>query len=511
VESSEPKAYCLSAPVAHFCRTFAQLRSIGGHSGGRRLRFIVTGFGLVAAMNAACSTRSVLLATTVVGDETSAGTAGRAAQAGATGQLVTGGAAGGATTPPLLIGSIDLRASGPGIRLIVGDVNGDGRYDIVAMQPNKVPDGKTPHSVLALTAFELDGTKLWQLGTPDATITGSTSDIPAQIYDIDGDGLNEVLTVMASKFLVIDGRTGTLKAQYDLPDPNAHDAIMIANLSGNVRPTDIVLKDRFTNLWAFDQGFHQLFKYTGGLSFYPWPFDWDKDGRDEIMAACQFLESDGSLAWSCDTAAGSNQVDAVWAADLDPAAANGTEVIIGAGDVMAFDHKGNLLFRADTEEAQNIVVADFRPDLPGLEIGGLDRIVRGVNGVDGIFMISSTGKILVQEDRPEGSGWSTIVTMMRDWDGTKRDLIVAYGRAGSAPTLYDGRLNVVTSFPSERGQLIPVDLCGDSRQEIIAFSDTAAHVYATAPCDLSSHVTGKPASQPKYLYNWTRYWGGEYP
>lgn len=461
-------------------------------------------------MSAACSTRSVLLATTT-DDMATAGAAGRHAQAGAAGATATAGAAGTAVVPPVLLGSIDLTASGPGIRLIVGDVNGDGRYDIVAMQPDKVPDGKTPHAVLALTAFELDGTKLWQVGTPNSSITGSASDIPAQIYDIDGDGQNEVLTVMGDEFLVIDGRTGTAKARYDLPDPNAHDAIMIANFSGNSRPSDIVVKDRFSNLWAHDKDFHLLFKFSGGLSYYPWSFDWDKDGRDEIMAACQFLDHDGTLAWTCDAAAESNQVDAVWAADIDPDAANGTEVIVGAGDVMAFDAKGTLVFRVDTQEAQNIVIGDFRPDLPGLEIGGLDRILRGVNGVDGIFMISSTGKLLFQEDRPEGSGWSTIVTMMRNWDGTNRDLIVAYGRAGAPPALYDGQLNVVTSFPNETGQLIPVDLCGDARQEIIAFSDAAAHLYATGPCDLNSQVTGKPKPQPKYLYNWTRYWGGEYP
>ncbi len=467
---------------------------------------------LVAAtgLSGACSSRSVLLAT-ATDDATTAGTAGRAAHAGAAGATALAGAAGFISSPPLLIGSIDLTPSGPGIRLIVGDVNGDGRYDIVAMQPDKVPDGKTPHAVLALTAFELDGTKLWQVGTPNSAITGSASDIPAQIYDIDSDGFNEVLTVMNGKFAVIDGRTGTRKADYALPDPNAHDAIMIANISGHTRPDDIILKDRFSNLWAFDSSFNQIFQYSGALSFYPWPFDWDHDGRDEVMAACQFIESNGTPVWNCDAATDSNQVDAVWAADIDPDAANGTEIIVGAGDVMAFDATGRLLFRVDTEEAQNIIVGDFRPDLPGREIGGLDRVLRGVNGIDGMFMISAAGKMLVHEDRPEGSGWSTIVTMMRDWDGTKRDLVVAYGRAGDVPKLYDGQLNVVASFPDETGQLIPVDLCGDSRQEIIAFSDKAAHLYATAPCDLTSHLTGKTQPQPKYLYNWTRYWGGEYP
>ena len=465
----------------------------------RRRVFLCLFLG-VMALHAACSTRSVLLAT-VDEDLSLAGAAGNMSQAGASGTSRT----------PMLLADIDLTSSGPGIRLIVGDVTGDGRYDIVAMQPDKVSDGKNPHGVTALTAFEIDGRKLWQVGTPDPTIVGSASDIPAQIYDIDGDGANEVLAVMNDRFVVLDGRTGKTKWDRALPDPNAHDAIVIANLSGHRRPDDIVLKDRFNNLWAFDSSFNLLFQHSGTLSYFPWPFDWDRDGRDELMAACQYLESDGSPVWNCTTAVESNQVDAVWAADLNPDAADGIEIIVGAGDVWAFDAKGTLLFRADTDEAQNIVVGDFRPDLPGLEIGGLDRGTREGEDSDGIFMVSSTGAMLFHEQRPAGSGWSTILTMMRDWDGSGRDLMVAYGRAGSAPTLYDGRLNIVAAFSDETGQLIPVDLCGDARQEIIAFSDVAAHIYGTAPCDLSSHVTGRPKPQPKYLYNWTRYWGGEYP
>lgn len=421
------------------------------------------------------------------------------------------GSAGATLAEARLVGSVDLTDSGPGIRLLMGDVSGDGRNDIVAMQPDTVPDGKTPHAVMALTAFELDGTRLWQLGTPNPDGTGSASDIPAQIYDIDGDGFNEVLAVMNDRFLVIDGRTGQIERDHELPDPNAHDAIIIANLSGHGHPDDVLLKDRFSTLWAFDRDFQPLFTFQGPLSYFPWPYDWDEDGKDEIMAACQFLDDDGTLLWSCEDVVGDEQVDSVWAADIDPERDNGTEIILGAGDVLVFDLEKNLRFRVDTTEAQNVVVGEFRPDLEGLEIGGLDRIQRGDNGTDGMFLISSTGDILFREDRPAGSGWSTIVTRMRDWASEDRDLVVAYGREGAPPALYNGRFEMVASFVDETGQLIPVDLCGDDRQELVAFTDQVAHVYAIARCDLNSHVTGEPRPQPKVLYNWTRYWGGEVP
>jgi len=43
----------------------------------------------------------------------------------------------------------------------------------------------------------------------------------------------------------------------------------------------------------------------------------------------------------------------------------------------------------DTVEAQQIAFGDFRPDLPGLEVAGLDRVDRSANGKDAVFLIDS--------------------------------------------------------------------------------------------------------------------------
>ena len=92
--------------------------------------------------------------------------------------------------------------------------------------------------------------------------------------DMDGDGYNEVLAcmdndVVSQKFVVLDGQTGTVDEQYDYPAAEAHDTIIIANLSGNDRPSDIVLKDRYDNLWAMNRDWTLLFTHTGNLGHYP--------------------------------------------------------------------------------------------------------------------------------------------------------------------------------------------------------------------------------------------------
>ena len=131
-------------------------------------------------------------------DVGTAGAAGAMGAAGAGGGAATGGT--GATpdptptlTGPVLVSTIDLRgASGcPGMRL--GDINGDGRMEIVVGQPvdQATLDSYTPQRVAAVSAFDLKGNLLWQFGTPNTFHTAS-SDIPLQVYDMDGDGKSEV-------------------------------------------------------------------------------------------------------------------------------------------------------------------------------------------------------------------------------------------------------------------------------------------------------------------------------
>jgi len=446
----------------------------------------------------ACSPRAVLL-----GHEPSA-------EGGSGGEGGEGGESPLVWEEPRVVAELDISAAGPWSRILVGDVSGDGRPDIVTIQPVSGIEGSLPQSVAHMVAFELDQTRLWEVGTVDPESTTSMSDIPAQIYDIDGDGRNEVLAVMEDELRIFDGATGTLEVTRSLPDPDAHDAIIIANLSGRARPEELILKDRYQNLYAFDPDHQPLFAFAGAVPFFPWPFDWDGDGRDELMAGCNFLDDDGTLAWSCE-GQGPESVDSIWAGDLDQDPTNGTAIVLGAGDTFAFDATGTLLWRVDTVEAQNVVIGDFRPELPGLEVAGLDRVLRGANGTDALFIISATGELLEKESRPEGSGWSTIVSRLRGYGSEHDELILAYGRVGAEPTLYDGELRAVATIPEGQNLVMAADVCGDGREELLAYSDSFVRVYANAPCPLEQLVTGRPRPQPKRLYNWTRYWGGEVP
>src|SRR5690606_16390374 len=170
---------------------------------------------------------------------------------------------------------------------------------------------------------------------------GPGSDYPAQIYDIDSDGRLEICCVMNDKFLVLDGLDGTVKRSFDLPGEYAHDCIIICNLRGTAYPQDIILKDRYRKLWALDRDFNLLWTYEGSPGHYPWVYDLDGDGRDEVMAGYDMLDHDGTKLWSCHDL--SDHADCIWIGDVDGDPEQQVEIVVGGSVTVMMDRHGREL------------------------------------------------------------------------------------------------------------------------------------------------------------------------
>jgi len=169
---------------------------------------------------------------------------------------------------------------GAGRNARFGDLDGDGVPDMLIAQNIPRIRGDAFDQISCLTAVTLDGRVLWQQGRPDARNGLLTNDTPFQIHDIDGDGRNEVVLVRDSQLQILDGRTGEVRRSVLMPKAPAADrerpyeyevgdSIAFLNLSGNPARHEILVKDRYTHFWIFNNNLELLWKGEGQTGHEP--------------------------------------------------------------------------------------------------------------------------------------------------------------------------------------------------------------------------------------------------
>jgi hypothetical protein len=200
---------------------------------------------------------------------------------------------------------------------------------------------------------------------------------------------------------VLDGTTGTVVRTIPLPKAGANDSIAFANLRGKKWPQDIIVKTRYSQAWAMvgiDDTTTTPTTTAGtvlwnhkklpsdtsgsdlGTGHYPLAYDWNNDGKDEVMLGYDFLDSGGNTQWS--TTVLKMHADSIATADIDADPTNGYEIVVNGDVAAAFDWKtGKQLWKdTHTTEAQQIGIGEYRTDKPGLEVVLLDRLRTAAEG-----------------------------------------------------------------------------------------------------------------------------------
>ena len=414
----------------------------------------------------------------------------------------------------------------------VGDLNGDGAPDLLFVQSLY-----GSREIRCLTATTVAGERLWQAGEPSAANGRIYGDLPVQVYDWDGDGVNEVLYVRQATYaepieyrlgddvirerarryegdatmVVLDGTTGREKHRFVIPAP-ADDCFLFADLTGRGRREDFVIKDRYWTMWGLSREGEVLWRWEGATGHFPAVADMDGDGRDEVFVGFTLLDHDGRPLFQKDP--GDAHQDAAYVTRLPGGALNGAwRLLFGNHGVHCLAVDGQELWQKPLREAQHVVVGRYREDTP-LQVAVIDRgYPRAITGNPAVLYLYDveTGREIWRRMQPPGA-WGAACVDIR-WTGRPglQEMLVYMRGVGQPVAVYDGYGDIVdemdvppylcADYDSGEGvtpchYCTRADIYGDSREEVILFGWKGARIYANA----------RPLAIPT-LYNNTLYPG----
>ena len=358
-----------------------------------------------------------------------------------------------------------------GVRYVFGDLNGDGLLDPV------VKVGPLSDGYFYVEAYDYGGQRLWSHNTgirPQDTGDGSYIHELVLTWDLDAtdgqvqapDGKWEVIYDFRKSdggwgLRIVNGADGALRKEIDWPMPvgGRHDRHYgtIAYLDG-ANPYIVVTAGiyRGGSVYAYDRDLNLVWRYdapaaTGG--HWVSAFDFDGDGRDEIVYGGTVINADGSKRFALPEISGEGHVDMAQPGDILPG--NGTtEVFYCAehgGTALLVDANGQILWRdANTDfggHCHTGWAANVDAALPGDEACAFGR-ERG----EACYQANG-GKIPVRRGRPYDPNGDGLYSLARadaagdlngdggeeNWAWGDGEVIVVFGQPGTSPRRWGNR------------------------------------------------------------------------
>lgn len=409
--------------------------------------------------------------------------------------------------PMQCIHKIDLQNFGSGRQLRIAMVEGKPIFLIAQHQKRMIRDSFARLS--CLTAFDLSGRILWQIGeaNPSDDNTLISCDLPVQIADINNDGRLEVIYSMDFEVRFIDLLTGKLLKKMPTPvidgDPLVKnepyyrlnvDAIRVADFDGVGYPKDFIIKDRYQNVWAFNERMELRFRYHHkNTGHFPYIADFDGDGKDEMFVGYDLIDHDGTMIFSLPM--NSDHTDEIIYARCylqEP-----KKLILASGNegMNLVNLDGSIACHNEIGHAQRISLAKYLPEEEGLQI--MATSFWGSDGIVSIF--DGHGKRLKQmEQRSNGN----IITPV-SYDGRH---ILCVLNAGEDGGLIDGELDKVVLFPNDGHPTLCTevyDIDDDGIDEILCFDQKSLWIYKAS-------VFGRGTKLLKYTDNGFSNYRGEF-
>ena len=411
-------------------------------------------------------------------------------------------------------------------RLGIGDLNGDGQFDFVLIQPDISKDpGFRPDSsqvTYKIEAYLHDGTFLWRKDLGDGIEPGVWYS-PFIVYDFDGDGKAEIAVKTAPTgtrdtngcvyegkewISIWDGMTGKEIVKADWPsrtnrlgDYNRQNRnqLGVAYLDGKT-PCLIVArgtyKAMFVDAYQFTDGELTLLWHWDGDEENPvvrsqgahtmLVADVDDDGRDEIILGSAVLDDNGTLLWS----AGLGHPDRIFVTDIDPSHP-GMEIFLavealhdkdGLGICLRDAKTGTLIWKIGhpTVHVGTGMVADVDPTRQGLECFAAEdpkgHRAMGITGNNNRYLFDAKGNLYgTGEDVPPTGDWVW-------WDADKlreHSRPEGRGKGLSVAKYHYKNEDEIIQMGFEGNVVLVADLYGDWREEIVTALPGELRIYST--------------------------------
>ena len=382
--------------------------------------------------------------------------------------------------PMECIKKIDLKNFGSGRQFRMGrDSNGNPIFLLAQHQKRIMRDAFARLS--CLTAFDLDGNILWQHGTP-CNLEENTlisCDLPIQIADINNDGKQEVIYSTDFMVYIVSLDSGEVLSSFETPkvlnDPLVGDypfdrlnpdGLRVADFKGLGYSNSIVLKDRYKNVWVYDANdFTLMWRYNHkNTGHFPYVYDFNKDGKDEIFIGYDMVDSNGNIKWSLPIS--SDHTDEIIYLEENKRLylASGNEGF----NIVSLD--GEILKSNVVGHAQRISISNYEK--------GSDKLYVAVTsfwGADMIVYLYDLDGNLISEHEMMGNG--NLVSPVA-YDGTNS--LILTNASHELGGLLDHNLDVAVMFPNDGHPTLcseVLDIDNDGVDEIICWDLNEMWIY----------------------------------
>ena len=389
-----------------------------------------------------------------------------------------------------LIHQIDLKNYGSGRQLRIANVDGKTIFVIAQHQKRYIRDSFA--SISCLTAFDINSNVLWQIGEANNNFSNTliSCDLPFQIADINNDGKLELIYAKDFYINIIDLLTGKLINKFPTPiiegDPLVKDEpfirlnvdqIRVADFEGLGYKGDLIIKDRYQNVWALDKNMNILWRYHNkNTGHFPYVFDYNNDGYDEVFIGYDLVSHKGEIIF--DLKMNSDHTDEIIYAKLDKDMPERLILASGNEGLNIVNMDGTIFKHNEIGHAQRISVAKYDNKIDGLQI-----MATSFWGSDGIIGIYDKFGNLIKNFEMETCG--SLVSPI-NYDGFH---ILALTHAGIDGGLLDSNLDMVVKFPDDGHPTLTAevyDIDNDGIDEIITFDTNKMYIYKA-----SSFTKGK--------------------